>query len=79
MGEKLTHKEHKYILTFVVLFSIVLGLFIGRYISGLNEKNDLLIILLFGMVFMIAVLLFIILAILTKIEEDVYWHIKKGL
>lgn len=79
MGEKLTHKEHKYILTFVVLLALVAGLVMGRYINGITERNDILILLLFGMVFMVAVLLFIILAILTKIEEDVYWHFKKGL
>lgn len=79
MGDKLSHTEHKVILIVVVLISTAIGFFLGKFISGRYENNDIMITLMFAMLITIAVLVIILLSIIVRLEEDFYWHVKKRL
>ncbi|MFH1916643.1 MAG: hypothetical protein ABIJ21_05230 [Nanoarchaeota archaeon] len=79
MGDKLSHTEHKVILIVVVLISTAIGFFLGKFISGHYENNDIMITLMFAMLITIAVLVIILLSIIVRLEEDFYWHVKKKL
>ena len=77
MGDKITHRQHKWILTFVVLIATVLGMVFATTLIGRYQGYDELLMLMFGMLLTVVILLVILVAIVVKMEEDFYWHHKK--
>lgn len=77
MGEKLSHKQHRWILTIVILGSLIIGIMFGKKLNSMYLSTDILSILTYGMIFLNSILLIIILSILVRMEEDFYYHHKK--
>lgn len=77
MKEKITHKQHKSMLTFLFCLSLIIGIGFSRMIVGKYPNYDVLLTLMFGIIMAIGVLVVVILGILVRMEEDFYWHQKK--
>ena len=77
MGDKLSHKQHKWILTVVVVCLLLIGMYIGNRLLRIYSNYDILLVLIFGLVFLCVSLVIILLFIVVRLEEDMYWYRKK--
>lgn len=77
MGDKLTHRQHKWILIFTVLLATIAGMVFSTVWLSKHQGYDVLFMLIFGILLAIVVLLVITVGILVKMEEEFYWHHKK--
>ncbi|MBU1975440.1 MAG: hypothetical protein KKG59_03475 [Nanoarchaeota archaeon] len=77
MGDKITHRQHKWILTVLISLTIVFGIAFARFIIGREPDYDVIITLMFGMIFTLCLLVIIALGVIVRMDEDFFWHHKK--